>query len=152
VLWVDRKDGRRHGLVLPRPAASRIDVYLAERADLNRTAMTRGEPGSQPLRVLFATGTGGRLFAADVWRVVRRVAARADLPDDLVGHLGPQAMRQSFAMLYLEAGGSLRDLQSAMGHADPRTTRRYDRARRTAYRPPGYVVAAYLADQARQGR
>jgi len=47
-------------------------------------------------------------------------------------------------------GGSLRDLQSAMGHADPRTTRRYDAARHGPYRPPGYVVAAYLADPARR--
>jgi hypothetical protein len=31
-----------------------------------------------------------------------------------------------------------------MGHTDPRTTRRYDRTRH-AVRPPGDVVAAYLA-------
>ena len=119
VLWVTRNNGRRQGLTLPGPAASRIDAYLAGRAGLT------GVP------VLFATGTGGRLFAADVWRVVRRLAARAGLPVDLTSHLGPRAMRHSFATLYLDAGGSLRDLQSAMGHTDPRTTRRYDRARHT---------------------
>ena len=79
--------------------------------------------------MLFATGTGGRLFAADVWRAMRRLAAQAGLPDDLTGHLGPEAMRHSFATLYLDAGGSLSDLQEVMGHADPRTTRRYDRER-----------------------
>src|SRR5438132_450873 len=119
VLWVTRTNGRRQGLALPGPAASRIDAYLAGRAGLT------GVP------VLFATGTGGRLFAADVWRVVRRLAQRAGLPADLTSHLGPRAMRQSFAALYLDAGGSLRNLQSAMGHADPRTTRRYDRTRHT---------------------
>ena len=36
-------------------------------------------------------------------------------------------MRHSFATLYLDAGGSLDDLQQVMGHTDPRTTRRYDR-------------------------
>jgi integrase/recombinase XerD len=38
-------------------------------------------------------------------------------------------MRRSFATLYLDAGGSLSDLQEVMGHADPRTTRRYDNSR-----------------------
>jgi len=45
-----------------------------------------------------------------------------------------------------DAGGSLRDLQDAMGHADPRTTRRYDRARYSLDRAPGYALAAYLAN------
>jgi integrase/recombinase XerD len=158
VLWVTRKDGRREGLVLPGPAASRIDAYLTGRADLAgwevlaRAVTPPGPPGAAPRRVLFATGTGGRMFAADVWRIVRRISAQAGLPADLAGRLGPHAMRHSFATLYLDAGGSLRDLQNAMGHADPRTTRRYDRVRRASYRPPGYVVAAYLADPARQGR
>jgi integrase/recombinase XerD len=159
VLWVTRKYGRRQALTLPGPAAFRIDAYLARRADLVErddhvgradvagAAVPSGVSGGPPRRVLFATETGGRLFAADVWRTVRRISARAGLPPDLAGHLGPRAMRHSFATLYLSAGGSLRDLQSAMGHADPRATRRYDRARRASYRPPGYVVAAYLADQ-----
>jgi integrase len=30
--------------------------------------------------------------------------------------------------MYLDAGGSLRELQNALGHADPRTTRRRRRA------------------------
>ena len=61
-------------------------------------------------------------------------------------------MRYSFAILYLDAGGSLRDLQNALGHTDPRTTRRYDRARRPAGRAPGDLVAAYLADPASAAR
>ncbi len=120
VLWVTRANGRRQGLALPGPAASRIDAYLA-----GRTALTA-------VPVLFATRTGGRLFAADVSRVMRRLATRAGLPADLASHLGPRMMRHSFATLYLDAGGSLRDLQRALGHASPRTTQqRYDRVRRT---------------------
>jgi integrase/recombinase XerD len=124
VLQVTRANGRRQGLTLPGPAASRIDAYLAERAGLT---------GIPPL---FATRTGERLFAADVWRVVRRLATRAGLPADLTSRLGPRVMRHSFAALYLDVGGSLRDLQSAMGHADPRTTRRYDQAHTQPQEPP----------------
>jgi integrase/recombinase XerD len=43
------------------------------------------------------------------------------------------------------AGVSLRDVQIAARHADPRTTMRYDRARRTLDRHPNYILAAYLA-------
>jgi site-specific recombinase XerD len=145
VLWVTRSGGRRQSLPLPGPAASRIDAYLARRADLTGPALPSGQLGARPRRVLFATETGGRLFAADVWRMVRRLAERVGLPAGLTAHLGPQAMRHSFAALYLDAGGSLRDLQHALGHTDPRATRRYDRARRTPGRAPGYAVAAYLA-------
>jgi integrase/recombinase XerD len=148
VLWVTRADRRRQGLALPGPAASRIDAYLAERADLSGVPARPGQPGARSREALFATATGGRLFAADVWRTVRRLATRAGLPPGLTGHLGPDALRHSFATLYLEAGGSLRDLQAAMGHADPRTTQRYDRARRTRNRSPGHLLAAYLAPEA----
>ncbi len=122
VLWVTRRD-RRQSLALPGPAASRIDAYLA------------GRSGVTGASVLFATATGGRLFAADVWRGVRRLATRAGLPVELTSHLGPRAMRRSFATLYLEGGGSLQDLQSAMGHADPRTTQQ--QARRPSGHSPG---------------
>jgi integrase/recombinase XerD len=114
VLRVTRGDGQRRSLTLPGQAFARIDTYLAKRSDLVgvRGPYSAGPSSAGPhsaghhtagppdvRRPLFATRTGGRLFAADVWRVVRRLAARAGLPDDLVGHLGPEAMRHSFAAL-----------------------------------------------------
>jgi integrase/recombinase XerD len=112
-LWVTRGKSHRQGLPLPGPAAARIDAYLA------------GRPGPPEVPVLFATGTGRRLFPADVRRTVRRLATRAGLPADLAGHLGPRALQHTFAALYLQAGGSSSDLHNAMGHTDPRTTRQY---------------------------
>src|SRR5205085_6555796 len=112
VLWVTRGKSRQ-GLPLPGPAAARIDAYLA------------GRPGPQDVPVLFATGTGRRLFPADVRHTVRRIATRAGLPADLAGHLGPRTLQHTFATLYLQAGGSPGDLHNAMGHTDPRTTRQY---------------------------
>jgi len=41
----------------------------------------------------------------------------------------PHVLRHAFATLALEADASLRRVQYAMGHSDPRTTERYDRAR-----------------------
>src|SRR5205085_5843387 len=113
VLWVTRGKSHRLGLPLPGPATARIDAYLA------------GRPSPQDVPVLFATGTGRRLFPADVRRTVRRLATRAGLPANLTSHLGPRTLQHTFATLYLQAGGSLSDLHGAMGHTDPRTTRQY---------------------------
>jgi len=44
---------------------------------------------------------------------------------------------------------SLRDVQEAASHADPRTTMRYDRARGSLDRHATYIVAACLAGAAR---
>jgi integrase/recombinase XerD len=130
VLWVTR--GRsRQALPLPGPAAARIDAYLA------------GRPGPQDVPALFATGTGRRLFPADVRRTVRRIATRAGLPADLASHLGPRTLQHTFAALYLQAGGSPSDLHNAMGHTDPRTTRQYIPAGQ--HEPPPRVRPAYQA-------
>jgi hypothetical protein len=45
----------------------------------------------------------------------------------------------------LDAGVDLRDVQIAARHADPRTTMRYDRARKNLDRHPNYIPSAYMA-------
>ena len=44
----------------------------------------------------------------------------------------------------LRLGAALQDVQDALGHADPRTTRRYDRSRHNLDRSPNYLLAAAL--------
>jgi len=48
--------------------------------------------------------------------------------------------------LSLDAGANLRDVQDAAGHADPRTTRRYARARYNLDKHPTYALAGLLAE------
>lgn len=145
VLWVTRKGKKPQPLVLPPPALDRLDAYLATRAGASPLPARPGEQGAP--RPLFVTDTGRPLRTAEVWEIVRRLARAAKFPPELVARLGTHAMRHSFATLYLDAGGNLRDLQDAMGHKDPRTTRRYDRARGKLERSPGYKLAEYLADE-----
>ena len=130
VLWVTRANGRRQDLPLPGAAASRIDAYLAGRAD---------PEGDQ---ALFATRTGKRLFAADVRGTLRRLATQAGLPADQARHLGPRTIRQSFTTLYLQAG-ALPGLHSSTRHAASRTTQRPGQAR--PHRPPPQLHPAYQA-------
>jgi site-specific recombinase XerD len=83
------------------------------------------------------TGCGGeavwvtvdrRLTTRSLARIVRETAAEA-LPAKVAARVHPHALRHAFATLALEAGASLRRTQYALGHSDPRTTERYDRAR-----------------------
>jgi hypothetical protein len=48
----------------------------------------------------------------------------------------PHMLRHTFVTTMLDAGVSLRDVQIAARHADPKTTMRYDRARRNLDRHP----------------
>ncbi|WP_104160972.1 tyrosine-type recombinase/integrase [Arthrobacter sp. ZGTC212] len=57
----------------------------------------------------------------------------------------PHSLRHTFATIALDSGTALHDLQDRMGHSDPRTTRRYDRARNNLAKSAGYDVAKALA-------
>ena len=57
----------------------------------------------------------------------------------------PHMLRHTFVTTMLDAGVNLRDVQIAARHADPRTTMRYDRARKNLDRHPSYILAAYMA-------
>ena len=60
-------------------------------------------------------------------------------------HMHPHMLRHTFVTTMLDAGVDLRDVQIAARHADPRTTMRYDRARKNLDRHPNYILAAYMA-------
>ena len=53
-------------------------------------------------------------------------------------------LRHTYVTTMLDAGVALRDVHAAR-HADPRTTMRYDRARKNLDRHPNYILAAYMA-------
>jgi hypothetical protein len=50
-------------------------------------------------RVLFATGTGARLYRAEVRALLRRLGRAAGLPAELASSLLPHSMRHAFATL-----------------------------------------------------
>jgi site-specific recombinase XerD len=93
---------------------------------------------------LLITDTGKRLAPTQLVRIVKQSARAGEIesPDELT----PHSCRHAFATLSLDAGVALRDLQDALGHADPRTTMRYDRARNQLDRHPAYVLGAYLSN------
>ena len=86
--------------------------------------------------------TGDRWYRTDAWRVLCRLAKVA-VPDK-AHTLHPHDLRHAFVTLSLDTGASLRDVQDAAGHADPRTTRRYDRARHNLDKHPTYALAGLV--------
>jgi integrase len=118
------KGGRPRRRVLTPAAAAALDEYLAGRAE----------------GPLFVTSTGARLDRHSVFRLVRRLARQAGIGS--WERLSPHSLRHSFATTARAEGVPLEDVQDAMGHADPRTTRRYDRDRHNLDRDPAYVIAA----------
>ena len=127
------------GTVRERPMAGplvhAVEEYLAVR-------------GSAPGPLLVSIRPGGhyhRLDPTTVFRIVRSLAAEAKIPS--VDRLGPHALRHAFVTNAREMGVALEDVQDAVGHADPRTTRRYDRARKAMHRDPGLRLGVLYTDE-----
>lgn len=127
IMLLTRKGNKRAKTPLPPAVIHAIETYLAKR--------TTGP--------IFTTATGGRLDRAAAFRIVRRLAREAGITS--WARISPHSLRHSFATAALDEGVPLRDVQDAMGHADPRTTRRYDRSRASHDRHASYTVAAAMA-------
>lgn len=85
-----------------------------------------------PLFVALRRWKDGHRVAGDapltvdgIWKVVLRRAEEAGLS----ARITPHSLRHTFVTLALEGGAPLHKVQYAAGHADPRTTERYDRKR-----------------------
>ncbi|GAB4107199.1 site-specific tyrosine recombinase XerD [Micromonospora taraxaci] len=128
------KGGKQRRRALTPSSGYAVDAYLAERA------AAVGVPVTQLTGPLLVTATGGRLDRHSVFRLVRRLARAAGIP--AWAKLSPHSLRHAFATTARSEGVPLEDVQDAMGHADPRTTRRYDRDRHNLDRDPAYAVWA----------
>ena len=85
---------------------------------------------------------GARMDRHAATRRLRHLAQTAGIH---VVRTHPHMLRHTFVTTMLDAGVDLRDVQIAARHADPRTTMRYDRARKNLDRHPNYILAAYMA-------
>ena len=118
--------GNQPALIPLAPRTTRaIDTAIGERTD----------------GPLLARADGSRLDRHAAGRIVRRLAKRAGIDKAI----SPHSLRHAAITAALDAGCSLRDVQDFARHADPRQTRRYDRARGALDRNPTYIVATYLA-------
>jgi integrase/recombinase XerD len=92
---------------------------------------------------LFITRSGRRMDRQAAWKMVKRLARAAGVE----GAVSPHSFRHGFVTCALDAGAPLHVVQDAAGHADPRTTQRYNRARHS-HSLDGhatYTLATYVA-------
>jgi len=151
VLDIMGKGRRRRTVPLPPPAFARVETYLTWRASMTTNLPTTTvNAGTQPL---ISTARGGRLDRRQVRRDLRRLASRSGGQlAALVDRLSPHVLRHSYASDLLDDGVPVRDVQYAMGHADPRTTERYDHSSLNLDRHPTYRRAAQLSRGTNDGR
>jgi site-specific recombinase XerD len=126
VLRVDGKGGKVVLTPLPPAVARAIDRAVDAR-------------GSGPI---LRTIRGSRMDRHCATRRLHRLAAAAGIH---AARIHPHMLRHTFVTTMLDAGVDLRDVQIAARHADPRTTMRYDRARKNLDRHANYILAAYMA-------
>jgi integrase len=129
------KGGKTKRIPLPPVVADAVDEMLAE----------RGHPTAGPL---FLTPTGRPIYHMYVYRLVRRLARAAGLPE--ADRLTPHGLRHSAITLYLDrTNGNVRAAQAFAGHARPETTMRYDRARRGLSDHGSYTLAGRFGTRTR---
>lgn len=104
-----------------------LDAYLGE----------RGKPAKD--EPLFLNNFGERIDQAYAWRLIRSLARGAGIKS--WDRLGPHSLRHTMITHALDEGVPLAEVQDAVGHRDPKTTRRYDRARTLRDKRPGRVLA-----------
>lgn len=124
-LAIVRKGGKHVTIPIAPRTGRALDLYIGER--------TMGP--------IFLGAKGGRMdrYCAD--RTVKRAG--------IDKRISPHSLRHSFITAALDAGVPLRDVQEAASHADPRTTMRFDRARRSLDRYATYIVSTFIAGATR---
>lgn len=121
------KNGKRRDIPVRADLEALLLDYLAAAGLLDAPA------GSPLFRAAVAGGRklcGRGLSGVDVCRLVQRRLAAAGLP----AHLSPHSFRVAVATDLLGQRVPLEDVQQLLGHADPRTTRLYDRTPRQVTR------------------
>lgn len=117
-LKIRRKGGKVAMIPLPDP----LRIVLRELLGSDGTEVARGD---EPARFIFATATGRPWQRTDAARTLRAISEKAGIGKTVTPHV----LRHTHATLALDAGVALHHLQDSLGHADPRTTRRYDHSR-----------------------
>lgn len=143
VLRFTAKGDEAHLVALPPLVAHRVDAYLAGRTDLTDTRLpvpVAAAGAGRARRPLVITTSGGRLDRRAVTRLLQRLARTAAIPV----RMSPHVLRHTCATLARDAGARLEDIQDQLGHADARTTRRYDHGGARLDRSPSYRLTEYL--------
>src|SRR3954467_1455477 len=125
VLKVTRKGGKPARIPLAPPVVRALDDYVGDRT-------------SGPI---FISGPDAHRYGYQLaYEQLGRLCRVVNLPAGVT----PHSLRHSYATESLRLGAALQDVQDGLGHAAPRTTRRYARSRHNLDRSPNYLLATTL--------
>lgn len=115
---LDEKGGKVLEIPVHHSAQHFLDEYVAR-------AGIASEEASPLFRTIGRTRslTDRRLDRVNAWRVMKKRAKEAGV----YKKISPHSLRATGITIYLGNGGSLEHAQTIAGHADPRTTKLYDR-------------------------
>jgi integrase/recombinase XerD len=136
-----RDIGEEHGHRVLRVRGKGGKVVLVPLPPAVARAVDRAVDGRLDGPILRNT-LGARMDRHAATRRLKHLAASAGIR---MPRMHPHMPRHTFVTTMLDAGVSLRDVQIAARQADPKTTMRYDRARKNLDRHPNYILAAYMA-------
>jgi site-specific recombinase XerD len=123
VIKVTRKGGRTARAVVPPQAVRALEAYIGERT-------------SGP--IFLASDGVSRYPYKSAYEQLDRLTKAAKLPAGVT----PHSLRHAWATEADRLRVPLQDIQDGLGHADPRTTRRYIAKRNQNDRSPNYAIAA----------
>jgi integrase/recombinase XerD len=106
------------------PVVSNVEPNRRSRRESRVTPVLSKAEGSNENRqseFLFLSRTGRPLGRIEIWRLIKKYAARAGLPKNLTVH----TLRHCFATHLLAGGADLRSIQEMLGHVDIATTQIY---------------------------
>ncbi len=107
------KGSKERVVPISKAAIAAVDEYLRQlRPHLSK-------PFSRDFLLL--SRTGRPLSRIEIWRLVKKYAARAGMPKNLTAH----TLRHCFASHLLAGGADLRSVQEMLGHVDISTTQIY---------------------------
>ena len=145
VLRVLGKGGHHREVYVSELVGAAVGQYLAERDRAGGAVPARRGrtvAGSSPL---IATRDGGRCARADLYTLLRRIAAHAG--PELAGvadRVHPHALRHAYVTIALEQDARIHHVQADVGHASIATTQHYDRGLRTRATTAADLVAAAI--------
>lgn len=125
VLTVVGKGNKTRLTKLPIDVARAIDEWLcaADMQDGDYPLFTEVRKVGRGKDAVYSVTEGKGLTGDGIWHVIRRRATQAGVTSNIT----PHSTRVCFITLALKGGAPLHKVQYAAGHADPRTTERYDR-------------------------
>lgn len=120
------KGGKRKQIAVHHVLEEYMDAYLSA----SGLSDVKGTPLFRTARGKTGKLTENRMTQPDAWNMLQRRAKKAGITTAICNH----SWRATGITVFLENGGAIEMAQYMAGHADPRTTKLYDRRRQKVTR------------------